>query len=178
MTETTAEEWRPIDGHENYEVSSLGHVRSLDRYAVHGSSLRFRRGCVLSESPGGKRYYYINLTLKKGVAIHVLACTAFHGPKPGPGYQVAHANGDSFDNRAANLRWATASENNRDKLLHGTLVTPSGVKLTWTQVRAIRAEWDSGGVKQADLCRRYAMRPGMMSRIVRRKSWVELESTS
>lgn len=52
--------------------------------------------------------------------IHVMVCEVFHGPRPTPQHQVAHINGDRLDNRAANLRWATPSENIADQVRHGT----------------------------------------------------------
>jgi hypothetical protein len=47
----TEEEWRPVPGYENYEASSLGNIRSLDRYREligrWGPMVRFHRGRVL-----------------------------------------------------------------------------------------------------------------------------------
>lgn len=42
--------------------------------------------------------------------VHVLVCTAFHGPMPLLGYTVDHINRDKADNRACNLQWAAKSE--------------------------------------------------------------------
>jgi hypothetical protein len=53
-------------------------------------------------------------------AAHVLVCTAFHGPKPGPGYEVLHGDGNPANNRADNLRWGTKAENRADQDRHGT----------------------------------------------------------
>ena len=45
------EDWRPIPGYDNYEASSLGNIRSLDRYLEFvgrwGPTVRFHRGRVL-----------------------------------------------------------------------------------------------------------------------------------
>ena len=42
--------------------------------------------------------------------VHVLVCTAFHGPMPFPGCTVDHINRKKADNRACNLQWAKKSE--------------------------------------------------------------------
>lgn len=41
------------------------------------------------------------------IAVHILVCTAYHGPKPSPRHVVARNNRDRKDNRPENLRWDT-----------------------------------------------------------------------
>lgn len=50
------------------------------------------------------------------VSVHVLVCTAWHGPKPTPNHTVDHINHNHMDNRPCNLRW-----------LHKDLNVPGGV---------------------------------------------------
>jgi len=51
--------------------------------------------------------------------VHRLVLSAFES-EPTPGQEARHLNGDQTDNRAANLRWGTHSENQLDQVEHGT----------------------------------------------------------
>jgi hypothetical protein len=93
-----------------YEVSNLGRVRN----ARTGQVLRLRKGRkgyldVLLQYKGQEKRFYV----------HKLVATAFvEGWREG--LEVNHKNGVKTDNRAENLEWVTASENQqhaRDVLL-------------------------------------------------------------
>lgn len=117
--ETVSEIWLPIDGFPGYEVSSLGRVRSLDRYVLWSNcrNPRFILGRILSQRNG--RYKEVNLGAEgRNQKIHVLVCIAFHGPRP-TAYEIAHWDGNPHNNSADNLRWATLEENASDRLRHG-----------------------------------------------------------
>lgn len=67
-------------------------------------------------------YLYVALYVDKKRferAIHLLVLEAFYGPRPN-GYVGSHRNGKCQDNRAENLRWKTVSDNQRDRVVHGT----------------------------------------------------------
>jgi hypothetical protein len=98
------EEWRWIDGYDNYEVSSLGRVR--------------RRQFLKPTTSNG--YLYVNLSKdgqQKRLLISVLVAEAFHGLRP-DGMDCCHTDGDRQNNRADNLRWDTRSSNTRDRWKH------------------------------------------------------------
>lgn len=108
----SAEEWRSIPGFPRYEVSSLGRVLSHHRATPLVRSQQL--------SPIG--YFTVRLSdgeRKRTRPVHVLVAEAFHGPRPA-GQLVRHLNGDPQDNRAENLCWGTASENQLDSVAHGT----------------------------------------------------------
>lgn len=110
------------------------------------------------------------------LAVHVVVCAAFQGPRPSPKHQVAHWNGDNTDNRAVNLRWVTCVENHADRRRHGR--TPAGarnpkVKLTEAQVREIRS-LRAGGARTNDVATRFGLDRHTISRIVSGKSWGHL----
>lgn len=120
---TPCEEWRPILGYEGYyEVSDLGRVRSLDRLVPSGGGRsRQAKGRVLSIYSGD---HYSKVRLKVDGAgctknVHTLVAEAFIGSRP-DGMEVCHNNGDSHDNRLANLRYDTHSANQLEQLIHGT----------------------------------------------------------
>lgn len=55
----------------------------------------------------------------RGRYVHHLVLEAFVGPRP-HGMQCRHINGNSLDNRLKNLAWGTPSEDNYDRVRHGT----------------------------------------------------------
>ncbi len=120
------EQWKRIDTDGWYEVSSLGRVRSW-RAKGGAANVRAVRPRLLSTKPGKGAYIQVNLTLDGRsvvLRVHRLVAIAFLGPPPGEGYQAAHWNGDRFDNRAQNLRWATPLQNAKDRYRHGTMYSP------------------------------------------------------
>lgn len=112
--------WKPIPGYEGYyEASDEGQVRSLDRMTVQN---RWLVGRVLKASRVSSGYLAVTLA-KDGQRttrdVHVLVAEAFHAPKADASHVVRHLNGDKLDNRAANLRWGTGTENQIDRIRHG-----------------------------------------------------------
>lgn len=108
--------------------------------------------------------------------VHVVVCTAFHGPRPSPEYQAAHNNGVNRDNHPGNLRWATVRENHADKVLHGTALLGSRnhkSKLTGDDVQEIR-RLRSSGVARREVADRYGVAESTVTRIVQGKIWGHL----
>lgn len=111
------EAWRAIPStNGRYEASSEGRIRSTHVVRLGGK--------VLHPTPH-HRVGYASVSVyqngrRKSVNVHLLVAEAFHGPRPDPAAVVRHLNGDASDCRAANLRWGTGSENERDRIEHGT----------------------------------------------------------
>lgn len=108
----TKETWCPIPEYEGlYEVSDEGRIMSL------------RRSRVMKLNAVNKVGYLQATLTRDGCAshryVHRLVLEAFVGPCP-PSMQCRHLNGDATDNRLVNLAWGTASENNYDRVRHGT----------------------------------------------------------
>lgn len=115
--------WKDIPCFEGrYQASNLGRVRSLDRvgpYDRHGKKqTRTLRGRILLPRFNG-RYLTVSLSGKTRL-LHQLILLAFKGLPPSPNAEGRHLNGQSRDNRADNLKWGTASENQNDRFAHGT----------------------------------------------------------
>jgi hypothetical protein len=62
-------------------------------------------------------YVVVDLGAYKTQYVHRLVAAAFHGAPPRSTHTVDHLNGNSSDNRAENLEWVTADENNRRQRL-------------------------------------------------------------
>ena len=108
--DATPEEWRPVVGYEGlYEVSDQGRVRSL----ISGRILR-----PATRRLSGHKHVMLCRPSQVGL-VHQLVAAAFLGPRP-DGAETRHLNGDSGDNRAANLQYGTRSENTEDSKRHGT----------------------------------------------------------
>lgn len=117
--------WKDIPGWEGlYQASSLGRIKSLERRVWNHKGYKLKGEQVLKPCKNTYRktpYFYVRLSdakrgLQKSLAVHVLVCKTFHGPKPesidgDSNINCMHLNGNSLDNRACNLRWGTHAEN-------------------------------------------------------------------
>lgn len=121
------EEWRPLPGHDGYDVSSLGRVRSWRSLNGRGGlkdSPHFLRPYVAEFGPSKIPYERISLrkARKLNVAfVHHLIAAVFIGERP-PGFVVRHLNGNSLDNRIENIAYGTYADNMMDAMRHGTLL--------------------------------------------------------
>ncbi len=117
------EEWRPVVGYEGfYEVSSLGRVRSCDRYVVHPAGVALKKQRVLAQGFCAAGYARVSLHKYGRSTTHLVSrmvAMAF-APNDLGLPQAAHRNGNKKDNSVANLVWATQSDNEAHKVAHGT----------------------------------------------------------
>ena len=125
MSETSpVERWLPIPGHQGYEASDLGRIRSVDRVIQHrnGHSQRYR-GTILRPSLAGSNdgRLAVKVAGQRNRYVHQLVLETFVGPRPqGPNIDGCHNDGDPLNNNLTNLRWDSTSENMYDKVRHGT----------------------------------------------------------
>jgi hypothetical protein len=87
----------------------LGKWRQLQTTQRHTGDMSQDYPCV-TLSPSGRQVCR---------HVHTLVLTAFVGPRPF-GYEACHGNRDIRDNRLANLRWGTPTDNRGDSIAHGT----------------------------------------------------------
>lgn len=122
----------------------------------------------MTARPDKDGYQVTGKTLK----VHRLVADAFI-PNPDGKPQVAHNNGIRSDNRAANLRWATPSENLADRIAHGTHLqgdTCPASKLTSGQVVFYR-NLAAAGFSHTELAKVAPVCRSVLSRAIRKETW-------
>lgn len=111
------EKWKDIIGYEGlYQASSLGNIRSLDRYDCRGNWIK---GKVMKPRLINSGYLMVHFRnengKRKGLLVHRLVAQAWIDNPEGK-KQVDHIDENKLNNRVENLRWATPKENTN----HGT----------------------------------------------------------
>jgi hypothetical protein len=102
---------------------------------------------------------------------HIVVCKAVHGPKPSPRHEVAHSCGVRACINPHHLRWATGSENQMDRVGHGTHnrgQQHNMAKLSAEQVQAIRART---GQTQREIASEFGIDRTHVSLIRNHKTW-------
>ena len=108
--------WHPCAGFEtHYEVSNLGNVRSIERYANNSRNNGVRKlaSKILKPALGKSGYLLVSFcvdNVKSSQNVHRLIARAFI-PNEANKPQVNHKDGNKQNNKLENLEWVTASEN-------------------------------------------------------------------
>jgi len=178
--------WKDIPYYTSwYQVSSLGRIRSLMRKNRWGYIQKIR---ILRPFPNQKGYLRIDLR-KNGQRdcrqVHRLVLETFVGLCP-DGMECRHLDGNPQNNKLDNLQWTTASENQRDRVRHGTSnmgltynrgESQGGHKLTEEQVLEIRELYKislSSGKRiysQRKLASIFGVQQTAIKDVVNRKTW-------
>lgn len=115
----SAEEWRGSPSFPGYFISSHGRIASLHKWRGQDGPR------ILRTHPNAFGYPIVQLRVDGAPrgricrSMHVLVAEAFLGPRPA-GHEVRHLDGDPLNCRVGNLTYGTHSENERDKIRHGT----------------------------------------------------------
>ena len=168
------EEWRWIPEYEGrYEVSNLGRVRSYARY---------RKPRLLKPYHDPRGYVQMVFTVDRKPRTHwlhrLVAAAFITNPENKP--SVNHINGNKADNSAANLEWATYSENTTHGYRTGLLKPPmirgerGYHKLTEKDVLAIRAEYVPRKVSHPKLAAKYGVDRRTIEAVLLRRTWTHI----
>ncbi len=124
---------------------------------------------------GRRGYLFVSLS-HNGITIqekvYRLILSAFVGPCP-EGMQACHNDGNPANNVLNNLRWDTPSNNNGDKIHHGTWQGGSrngNSKLKENDIRIIRA-LAVDGLSTHAIAEKFKVTNTMIRFIVQRKNW-------
>lgn len=168
--------WKVIPSFDLYEASNLGDIRRI-RHPSNG-----RYGVVLSQNHlGGGGYLGVILSMgniKTVRGVNRLVCEAFHGPPPTFYHQAAHGDGNKYNNRENNLRWATPKENAADKKNHGTDQSGStnyNAKLTELDVANARRLYNEDKLTIKELARLFSVSTVTIQFAIEGKTWKHVE---
>ena len=153
------ETWKPVIGWPEYEVSSLGRVRSLKR----------KNPKILTNTLTNWGYHRVGLCIGKASytrKVHILVAEAFIGPRPN-GLWCLHRDGNKLNNIPSNLYWGTHQDNVNDAMHHGTHIALRRRKLTPKQVVEIR----KSSVNAIKLSAVYKVHPTVIQKIRRNQSY-------
>ena len=164
----THELWRSIPGYLDYEASSQGRIRSIERTIIRkdGKPLHIK-GRVLTQCTTARGY--INCSIGP---VHTFVCSAFHGPRPDR-HLACHGHLGKTINTPENLYWGTPEQNlGDDKRRDGTTLFGTrnpATKLTLDQVAQIRSL--DGSISHDQIAKRFGVSQSTISRIIKGKLW-------
>lgn len=174
--------WKPVVGFEDcYSVSNLGRVRSEARRTPNNGGWqvvpeRILKLSITKSGRGNGGYPVVNLSApgrqRRPRLVHRLVLEAFEGPCPS-GMEAAHGDGNRANPALSNLRWATPTANNLDKVVHGTQKRGEQhqtAKLTEAQVLAIKADQRL----QRVIANEFGISPSNVSLLKSGNSWKHL----
>lgn len=128
------EEWAPIKGWEGeYEASTYGRVKSVDRYSGRGKRKRFVKGTVMNQMVNFHGYLIVKFRSQLPQRVHRLVALAHIRRRPNRN-QINHINGIKDYNYVGNLEWVTNQENGIHANKYGL---KTNGKLTEDQVRLV-----------------------------------------
>ncbi len=171
--------WEPVPGFDNmYWVSNYGEVKSYRYWKPRGVASKGKAFPVkLKASADG--YLYASF-FKNGksysVSVGKLVLTIFQGPPSDERIWACHNDGDPSNNYIGNLRWGTNSENQMDRVGHGTSnrgAANGRSKFCEEDIHRIRHRLKAGH-SQTDIALDYGVAPSAICNIKRKRNWGHL----
>lgn len=173
------ETWKDITDYEGfYQVSSLGKVKSLDRYRTDKKGFsKFLPSVVLKLGRG--THGYLSCVICKDCkpktkTVHRLVAIHFLDKVDGKEF-VNHIDGNKLNNHASNLEWVTSSENTIHGLSLGIMNTAKGIqkpntKLDEAKVLSIKKRLLSGH-RMTDIAKDFSVSSTNIQAIKENKTW-------
>lgn len=170
--------WRDIKGYEDYQVSNLGRVRSLERVILRSDGTTEKRKSRVLKTSQKSNLYDATVLYKnkkhKSFLVHRLVAITFI-PNPNNLPQVNHINGIKKDNRVENLEWCTHQENITHSIRTG-LKNTNGSKncnalLTEKEVLEIRDKYIPFKYSCRMLAEEYNVKTSTINKIVCNLAW-------
>jgi len=168
--------YRVIPGYPRYAINEHGTVLSACFRGLGAKAIRSWANAKRLNSTANRLGYHQVWLYHDGrsrtSSVHTLVLTTFVGPCPS-GMQCRHLDGNPSNNHVSNLAWGTASENEKDKTLHGTSCTGERhgrSKLKSDDVLEIRRR-SANGEMLLDIAKDFPVSPASLSLIVRRDRW-------
>ena len=162
--------WKPVAGFEGeYEVSSKGRVKSLDRTVLNSLGRKYNiKGCIRKNVLHNTGYEVVRLGNNTFRVHRLVACAFLQNPDNKP--FVNHKDGDKRNNKLENLEWATEQENT-DHAIQNELFNVKGVnnpacKFTEADV----SDWwllYSNGIELQQIADEYGTNRNSISRLLR-----------
>lgn len=165
------EEWRVIEAHKNYEVSTHGRIRRI-RSGMGATVGRVLKATATTTCP----YLAVSLyekDIRSVRLVHILVVETFIGAPPTPSHQVNHIDADKANPRLDNLEYVTPLENmGHAKLLD---LCPKGIRngtniLTEAEVGKIR-ELLAERMVQKSIATIFGVSQSTISHINTRRQW-------
>lgn len=175
------EEWRDIAEFEGfYQASSLGRIRSVDRYVICADGRKyFCKGRILTTFQGTTCNYLSVQFSKENVPskhlVHRLIAKTFLGLDDLSALEVNHIDGNRHNNQVTNLEIVTHQQNIDHSVSTG-LKNDYGelhkrARLTNGQARMAREMW-SKGVQQKDIAEMYGVSRQLINNVIRNKTYI------
>lgn len=173
------------DYNEQYEVSSLGQVRSKSKEvrSTYGG-VYLKEGRILKQNDNGQGYLQVQLChrgVNKTERVHrLVALTFIENPEGLP--KVNHKDGNKRNNAVSNLEWCTQADNIEHAARLGLMTkgsTAVNAKLNEDSVKDIKRLM-AAGVSNRELADLFGVHPGTINCIRTGRNWshVKIDETN
>lgn len=171
---------RPVVGFDAYSVCRDGHVWRVKPYPSMGSRKLPYKLRAAKNSSGYLTVVLVDGDRRKTFKVHRLVAAAFFSAPRPEQTDVAHQDGNKTNNAVCNLRWATRTENEADKLKHGTRLRGhrhAQSKLSKQDAERIWSLLAGSGRSRQSIADEFGVSASLVSAIAQGRAWPHLRET-